>query len=101
MGHVLEAPGVRAAPCPWPPPQLLCAWFRPVGVLSHLSLSATPVLLELVSGSQEPLLPSWATLQVTFGSGWPPGPLTCFPAGRKGEEEVWGASALAVAGRKA
>lgn len=55
--------GANRPPAPGPPPQLLCACFCPVGVLFHLSLSTTPVLLELVSGSQEPLLPSGPPLR--------------------------------------
>lgn len=50
--HMLCAPGMLTAPCPWPPSQLLYATSCPVGVLFHLSLSATSVLLELISGSQ-------------------------------------------------
>lgn len=69
MGHVLGALGVQAAPCPWPPPQLLRAWFCPVGVRSHLSLSATPVLLELVSGSQNPFFPPGPPCRSPLGRG--------------------------------
>lgn len=54
---MLGAPGTLATPLPLAPTQLLRAFSCPVGVLCHLPLSTTPVLLELSSGSHDPSFP--------------------------------------------